>query len=69
MLEIEAKKPHQTPLQEPNQDIICSKKHPTSSLAQGAVERPIDEGVLRLTRNTRTIGRIPQIEECFITCG
>jgi hypothetical protein len=36
MLKIEAKKPNQTPLQEPDQDIICSKNHPTSSLAQGA---------------------------------
>jgi hypothetical protein len=35
MLKIEAKKPNQTPLQEPDQDIICSKNHPTSSLAQG----------------------------------
>ena len=37
MLTNETQKPNQTPPQKLDQDIICSKNHPTSSLAQGAV--------------------------------
>ena len=46
------KKPNQTLLQEPDQDIMCSKNHPTSSLACD-MESRFDYGLTRKGSETR----------------